>query len=142
MASVRASRPNRRHGAILALVLAGLFVASLLGLGLVERVLLEHRRRTAAFTRQQCFWLAESGVERAMRRVARSPDYAGETWVIPAEVLGTSRGAAVAIQIVKASPSPTGRTIRVEARLGDDPARRTVVEREHCVNLPRPGGSS
>jgi hypothetical protein len=113
-----------------------------LGLGLVELVLLQHRQRAVVAQRQQCFWLAESGVERAIHRLSKSPEYPGETWLVPGEALGSSRAAVVTIQVTKAAQPAAGRTIRVEARFPDDPVRRTVVQREHFVNLPSPGGAS
>lgn len=142
-AGIAPRTPNRRghfpagarRGAILVVVLVSLFVATLLGLGLVELILMHHRQRTIAAERQQCFWLAEAGVQRAIHRLAKSADYPGETWQVSGEVLGTSRPGVVAIQVTKAAPSPSGRLIRVEARFPDDPVRRVVCQREHFVKL-------
>ncbi len=80
-------RPVSRGGVILAAALTALFVVSLLGLALVQLVLIHHRQEQIEAQRQQCFWLAESGVQRALARLAKSPDYAGETWTIPSATL-------------------------------------------------------
>jgi hypothetical protein len=80
-------RPVSRSGAILAAALVALFVVSLLGLALIQLVVIHHRQEQVEAQRQQCFWLAESGVQRALARLAKSPDYAGETWTIPSAAL-------------------------------------------------------
>ncbi|MCY2986556.1 MAG: hypothetical protein NTY19_01610 [Planctomycetota bacterium] len=123
-----------RSGAILAMVLVCLLVASMLGIALVERVVMHHRQMTVVAQRQQCFWLAESGAQRALRRLAKSPDYPGETWVVPAQILGGTQSGAVTIQVTKATAPRAGQRIVVEARFPDDPLHRTVCQRELLVN--------
>jgi hypothetical protein len=131
----RVNRPVR-SGAILAMVLVCLLVASMLGIALVERVVMRHRQMTVVAQRQQCFWLAESGAQRALQRLAKSPDYPGETWVVPAQVLGGTQSGAVTIQVTKATEPRVGQRIVVEARFPDDPIRRTVCQRELFVKQP------
>jgi Tfp pilus assembly protein PilV len=144
---------------ILAAALTALFVVSLLGLALVQLVLIHHRQEQVEAQRQQCFWLAESGVQRALARLAKSPDYAGETWTIPSAAFGgvpmaarppvplqhgqqaargtrALGGATVTIE-VKAGQPGEGRKIHVEARFPDDPVRRIVCEREILINRSR-----
>jgi len=111
------------------MVLAGLLVASLLGLALIKKVLLHHRQAQVAGQQQQSFWLAEAGVQRAVQRLAKSPDYHGEEWVIPADVLGAARPARVTIEVTKADESSQAAEIRVESRFPDDPIRRTIYRR-------------
>ena len=123
-----------RGGAVLAMVLAGLLAVSLLGLALVQTVLLQHRQMQAAGRQQQSFWLAEAGVQRAVQRLAQSADYAGERWIVPAEVLGAEQAGVVTIEVAKIDGSSESRAIRVEARFPDDPIRRTVWRRS--LTLP------
>lgn len=133
---------DARPGAILVMVLVSLAVASLLGLGLVQLVLMQHRQRTATAERPQCFWLAESGVQRAVHRLSKTPNYPGEKWIVPADVLGTLQAAVVTIQVTKLPEPSAGLLIRVEAVVAGNSARRIVCEREHFVKLPNPGASS
>lgn len=133
---------DARSGAILVTVLVSLFVATLLGLGLVELVLIHHRHRAATVQRQQCFWLAESGVQRAIHRLSKTPDFPGEKWVVPGDVLGISQAAVVTIQVTKVAQPSEARLIRVEAVVSDRAARRIVHQREHFVKLLSPGASS
>lgn len=124
---------DARNGAILAMVLASLLVASLLGLALVQTVLLQHRQMQGFGRQQQSLWLAEAGVQRAALRLAKASDYTGEKWVVPAEVLGSAQPGIVVIEVAKADGSPKDREIRVEARFPDDPIRRTVYRRKLLV---------
>ena len=82
-------------------MLATLFVASLVVLALVESVLMDYRQSRVVAQRQQGFWLAESGVQRSPARLAKSPRYEGETWTVPAQVLGAAHGGVVKIQVAK-----------------------------------------
>ncbi|MDD4267448.1 MAG: hypothetical protein GXY25_04625 [Pirellulaceae bacterium] len=121
----------RRAGSVLALVLASLLVASMLGLALLKTVLVHHRQARLLGGQHQALWLAEAGVQRAIRGLAASPDYEGETWEVTAETLGAARPAVVTIQVAK-SESKGDRTIRVEARLGRAP-EANVYRRELAV---------
>lgn len=139
-ATEKDSRPRLcrriRSGAILAMVLVCLLVASMLGIALVERVAMHHRHMAVVVQRQQCFWLAESGVQRALRRLDKSADYPGETWAIPAQVLGGAHAGAVTIQVSQTGEPASGRRIVVEARFPDEPLRCTVFQRELIVKQP------
>jgi Tfp pilus assembly protein PilX len=141
MACKRRSRSSNRVGAILAIVLVSLFVAALMGLSLVELVLMHHRQQTRFAQQEQCLWLAESGVGRAQMRLARSPEYRGETWTVPGEVFGAARPGVVTIEVTSVRQPHAGRQIRVEATYPDDPMRRIVIERTHFLQLPSPGGT-
>ena len=122
---------GRRTGAVLALVLVSLLVASMLGLALLKTVLVHHRQTRVVGFQQQAFWLAEAGVRRAIRGLASSPGYEGETWEVSAQTLGGGRPAVVAIQVVKSEPGGE-RKILVEARLGQAP-EANVCRREMIV---------
>lgn len=125
--------PRRRAGSILALVLVSLLVASLMGLALLKTVLLHQRQLRVTGGQQQALWLAEAGVQRAIRGLAASPGYEGETWEVSEETLGGNRSAAVTIQVAK-DESAGNQTIRVEARLGQD-FEANVYRRELSVKV-------
>jgi hypothetical protein len=122
-------------------VLACLLVGSLVGFALIETSVLGHRQSRVLAQRQQCFWLAEAGVQRAVARLRKSPKYDGEKWVVPADVLEASHPGLVTVLVTKPSKPDTEATIRVEARFPDDPVRGTVYQRELSIKLPSPGGS-
>lgn len=124
---------NTRSGVVLAMALLSLLVASLLGLALIERVLMHHRQVRVLGLQQQCFWLAEAGIQRALRRLADSPDYRTERWEIPAEAIGTAGPAVVTIEVTAAAGSPPARKIEVEARLSGDTVRRNACRREIVI---------
>src|SRR5258708_4126066 len=95
--SMKASRLCRDRGiAIVPIFLC--FVLIVLISGGLLRIGLAQRDQASADEKQlQCEWLVESGLERAAARLAASPDYAGETWAIGAEELGTRWPATVKI---------------------------------------------
>ena len=136
------SKTSVRAGAILAMVLASMLVASMLGLALIETVLVHHRQMQVAGRQQQSFWMAEAGIQRAVRRLARSPDYQGEKWEIAADVLGTARAAVVTIQIGKAAETTELREIRVEARFPEDPIPGSACRRELTLAVATDGSAS
>jgi Tfp pilus assembly protein PilX len=119
-----------RGGAVLAMVLAGLLVVSMLALVLVQAVFLHHRQARMTGLRQQCFWLAEAGVQRAARQLAESADYGGEKWVVPAKVLGADLPGVVTIEVTKADGALAASKVCVEARFPDGAIRRTVCQRD------------
>lgn len=90
-------RSPRRGGAlIIALVL--LTVASLLGVVVVRSVIAHARQLQRTPWRLQAEALVEAGLNRAAAQLATSPDYAGETWRIPAADLGDRFAARVDIR--------------------------------------------
>lgn len=128
------SKPNRRLGAILAAVLLSLLVVMLLSAELTEAISLHHRQSRLAEDRQQAFWIAESAVQRAVHALAQSPDYAGETWRVPAEVLGSGRAGVATIKVEPVAGAAGQRRIVVQAYYPDDPVQRTSYERELVLN--------
>ncbi|NUQ61606.1 MAG: hypothetical protein HUU20_03905 [Pirellulales bacterium] len=116
------------------MVLASLLVVSLLGLALVQAVVVHQRQMRLSGQEQQCFWLAEAGVGRAVQRLAVSDDYRGEQWNVPADVFGRAGTGVVVIEVSQAADSSRARRVRVEARFPDDPVRRTVCRREFEIS--------
>lgn len=134
------SQTRSRSGAILAMVLASMLIASLLGLALVKTVLIHHRQMQVVGRQQQCFWLAEAGVERAVAKLRDSSAYEGEQWQVSAETLGVGRAAVVSIRIGKSDISEDARTLVVEARFVGEPPWPNAYRRELAVSFA-PDGS-
>ena len=128
------TKSNRRPGAILAAVLLSLLVVMLVGAELTEAIVQHHRQSRLAEDRQQAFWIAESALQRAVHAVAKSPDYKGETWRVPAEVLGSGRAGVATITVEPAAGAAPRRRIAVQAYYPDDPVQRTLYEREMIVD--------
>jgi hypothetical protein len=118
---------------LLAAVLAALMVAMILGAAIAGFVLLESRRTNRAEDRQQAFWIAESAVQRAVHRVARSPEYRGEKWTLPAGGLGAGRAGEATIRIEPLSDSRPGLVVRVEASYPAGTVHRSLFRREVVI---------
>ena len=99
-------KSNPRRGSVLVIVLVSLLVASMLGAGLIRTVLVHHRQMRVLSGQQQGFWLAEAGVQRAAGQLSETAEYTGETWKVPADVLGLSRTAEVTIEVAKPDGEP------------------------------------
>jgi hypothetical protein len=140
MNDCRQTRP--RSGTILVVVLLGLLVVMLFGLTLTKAVVTHHRHKRISSFQAQSFWLAESAVQRAVRSLSKSPEYKGETWRLPADVLGGQHAGVATILVETVTEPAVGRLIRVEAVYPEAPVRRVVHKRELFVNLSSRGGSS
>jgi hypothetical protein len=74
---------------------------------------------------RQCELLQRAGIDRAAAQIARQPDYAGETWVVPAGALGREHQAHVTVRIPTDSTTPTRRIeILAEYPYGDETSIR------------------
>jgi hypothetical protein len=97
--SVSTTHKSARRGGFIivvmvCLLLAGMLVASLLKLALLQAGQLGHEQ-----TRLQTAWLADSALKRAASRLARDDSYEGETWKISAAQLRGLDGAVVVIRV-------------------------------------------
>jgi len=72
----------------------------------------------------QTLWLAESGVNRAMAKLAIEPGYEGELWVIPATQLNADWPAGVAISVQRVPDKTQQRRITVHSQFPKDPTAR------------------
>lgn len=133
----RTDSKNRRPrlGVILAAVLIGLLVVVLVGGELTRALVIHHKQSRVLEDRQQSFWLAESALQRATYALASSPDYQGETWRVPADVLGAGRAGVATIQVESVSDPEPGRRIHVEAYYPEDTMHRILCQRKLFVNL-------
>ena len=122
--------PRPRRGAILAIVLVSLLVAAMLGAGLTRTVLIHQQQMSVLTRQQQSYWLAEAAVQRTIRHIDDTSDYAGDTWEVPADVLGDSRTAQVTVTAERHDDQEDLRHIRVAVLLDDDRAQPTGYHRE------------
>jgi hypothetical protein len=126
-------RRSPRRGLVLAVVLVCLSIALMLATTLTGAVAMRHQTDRLAEYRQQCSYLAESGVQRAAAQLARSADYEGETWEIPEELLASRGKAIVTIRVEPVEGPATGSRIHVEASYPLDVVQRAVQIRERFV---------
>ncbi len=123
----------RRTGAALPLVLICMVLAMGMGAAMIRSVLIQHRRTQLAGQQTQSMWLAESGVQRAMFQLQRSPKYRGEVWEISAATLGGTDSGRVTIEIESRDGDTRDWAIHVEAIYPDHPRHRVVQHREVVV---------
>ena len=129
------TKQKRRAGVILAAVLIGLLVVVLVGGELTRALVMHHRQTRVLEDGQQSFWLAESALQRAVHALAASADYQGETWRVPADVLGTERAGVATIQVESVSAPAAGRRIYVEAYYPEVTTYRILCQREVFIDL-------
>jgi Tfp pilus assembly protein PilX len=132
------SLPNaksaRPQGAILAVTLVVLIVVMLFAAGIARALVLQHRQGRGLEQRQQAFWLAESALQRAKVAMATDAAYAGETWNVPASMLGSGESGLAVIRIEKKDTPRPGRVVHVEAYFPDQGVNRFSFERETFVD--------
>ncbi|MHB8897273.1 MAG: hypothetical protein ACYC6Y_00850 [Thermoguttaceae bacterium] len=129
-------KSKRPAGSIVVIVLVALLVATMLGASLIQAVLIHHRQVRILAGQQQASWLADAGVLRAVRHLSDSRDYTGETWQVPAEVLGPSRTAEVTIRVAQLDGRPDGREIQVQVALKDGTGPAGGFHRQQRVQIP------
>lgn len=127
-------RNARRGGLLLVAALVCIAVAMMLAAVLAKAALLQHRQADLASCEQQSFWLAESAVARAIHNLRTSPDYAGETWDVPADVLGSGSAGVVVIQVTQMSEPRAGWQVHVESRYPIQTTNRVMCERTVFVS--------
>jgi hypothetical protein len=147
MTRARAIKPSR--GLTVVAVLVCLIIVTLVS-GAVLKVGLAQRELPRAFERRlQAEWLAESGFERALARLAGDREYTGETWSISARELGQSNrlsssalvdqegsaAAMVTITVERVPASSTRRRIKVQADYPRDPPRRSRHTKQVMIDL-------
>lgn len=96
--------------AMVCLLLVGLLLTASLRMARTQR-----GAASEAEKRVQAEWLAESGMSRAVARLAADRKYAGETWKVPGKALGNESGATVEIGIEPVPEKSAERRIRVQA---------------------------
>ena len=134
MTEIRKSANRARRGAILAAVLMTLLAIVWIGTELTRASVLRYRAAKEAEQRQQAFWLAESAVTRARDALRDDPRYAGETWNVAADVLGSGEKGHVVIAVESSTEESGSRQVLVQAYYPKDAVHRTMCTREFTVN--------
>ncbi len=126
-----------RRGAFTVVVLVCLLVAGMLLASLLKLALLQNRQTGYEQARLQASWLAASGFDRAAGRLAREPDYAGETWNIEPAHLGGANAATVNIRVEKVEAETDRRTVVVEAVYPAEGPHQARLTREAILTISR-----
>lgn len=126
---------QKQRGMILILVLACLAIAAVLLVAGVKLAVSNHRLTRSFGWSVQARCLAESGVERAAAQLAADPNYSGETWKIPAEILGGDDAGIVKIEITPVSGESKRRLVKAQADFPDDSLDRVRYSKELTLEL-------
>jgi type II secretory pathway component PulK len=106
---------------------------------LVCMLLAEHRQLRGYDDQLQAMWLAESGLQRASARLARSADYPGETWAVSAESLTGDRDGRVEIVVQSVDGEPDVRRVQVTADYPTDSVHRKRYSKQITIRLTNAG---
>jgi type II secretory pathway component PulK len=120
---------------VLLAVLICLIVISLLSAGLLKLVLAQRGRAEAGARQIQAEWLAESGLERAVARLAQNGNYSGETWDLSTDDLGGSRPGRVRIDVEKVEGHASQRLVKIQADYPRDVTLRARQSKQTIVEL-------
>jgi Tfp pilus assembly protein PilV len=143
MRSCRA-RPRRRGltavAVLVCLLIVTMISGALLKIGVAHRDFVRGQER-----KLQAEWLAQSGLDRALARLAAQPDYTGETWKLAPRDLGLSEpdsdssGPAALVHIAVERPENPGtaprRLIKVQADYPPDAPHRARHSTQILVEL-------
>ncbi len=143
---LKLNRPTdrSRRGAVLLLTIVCVAVAMAILTGLAHIALLRHAAQKNHLRAAQAACLVESGLERAVARLAADHEYKGETWKIPAAEFNSDasdedeQGALVRIEINVVDGSPEKREIRVTADYPDDSKLRARRSKQTTVTIAKP----
>jgi type II secretory pathway component PulK len=138
MIVARAKKPSRGMtvvAVLVCLVIVTLISGAILKASAARRVLTINQEH-----RLQAEWLAESGAQRAVARLARERDYTGETWSLGLDDLGQSQRADPANGSTgSASSDKTAAriTITVERLPAEANRRRVHIQADYPLDEPR-----
>ena len=126
-----------RRGAFIIVVMVCLLVAGMLLGSLLKLALLQARQLECEQARQQAAWLADSGLDRAVARLASDPAYPGESWNIEAAQLGGSDAALVEIRVQQDETRDSHRAVVVAATFSADGPHPARITRQTTINLSK-----
>ncbi len=120
---------------LVCLIIITLVSGAVLKIGLAQRELAHAQER-----RLQAEWLAESGAQRALARLAVDSTYTGETWTVSTDDLGQNEKSAesagnVAIAVDSVAADSGRRRVRITADYPRDPPLRARNTREFMIDL-------
>lgn len=127
-------RRRARGGFLLAAALACLLVLTLVGAAVAQRLLVMKRQVRLDHQRAQAALVAEAGCRRVVSQLKQKPEYTGETWEIPAGILGATSqrldAAVVELRVEAIENEPRRRAVVVVARYPADPVLGVVERRQ------------
>jgi len=143
------SQKRSRRALTTVAVLVCLIVITLIGAALLKVGLAQRNQVRAQEHRLQAEWLAESGLDRALGRLAADGNYPGEEWPIRAEDLSVPAGAApgqpsgspaqpaamITITVDGVKENANRRRIRVQADYPLDPPARSRHTKQLLIDL-------
>lgn len=108
-----------------------LTVATIIGASTLRSLAREHRQMSRYEYHLQAVWLAESAIERTVSQLRQNRDYAGETWMVPADEMGHGLGGTVQITVSQVKGKPNQRIVGAQA---DYPAN-SVYQTRHSTSV-------
>jgi len=127
----RSSRGMTVVAVLICLVVVTIVSGAVLKVGLAHRALVRAQEH-----RLQSEWLAESGVERALARLAVDREYTGEAWPISAADLGLPERPPAARATEKSDGAAAVVTIAVDRVEGGGTRRRVRVQADYPRDAP------
>jgi len=127
---------GRRRGYMLLAAMICLLLVSLVSTSLLRTALLQYKQVRNQELEAQALWLAEAGIERAAARLARDPNYAGETWQITLSPADKPMPASVTIAVVAKTATQPAQHVTVVAVYPTDRAQRAQVTKTVTVARP------
>ncbi len=149
MLSKSQSQKRSRRALTTVAVLVCLIVISLIGAALLKVGLAQRSQIRSQEQRLQAEWLAESGLDRALGRLAADRSYLGEKWPIRAQELSVPAGPApgqtsgsparqtamITITVDRVRENANRRRIRVQADYPLDPPARSRHTKQMLIDL-------
>jgi len=143
------SQQPLRRALTTVVVLVCLIVITLIGAALLKVGLAQRNQVRSQEHRLQAEWLAESGLDRAVARLAADANYPGEEWPILALDLSVPAGPApgrpaggsaqpaamITITVDRVRENGNGRRIRVQADYPLDPPARSRHTKQMLIDL-------
>jgi hypothetical protein len=127
-----------RRGAVLMMLIVSLAVVGVMIVAVARMFVARRNLQLTQEQHLQSALLAQAGVERGAALLTDDPDFAGQTWAIPAEQLGGRSRAQVKITIAANEDSPTEREISAKAALGEDAETAVKYARLARLQLKSP----
>ncbi|MGO9465365.1 MAG: hypothetical protein ACLQIB_08390 [Isosphaeraceae bacterium] len=149
MISRSQSQRRSRRALTTVAVLVCLIVISLIGAALLKVGLAQRHQVRSQEQRLQAEWLAESGLDRALGRLAADRNYPGEEWPIHAQDLAVPTGSApsqssgsppqaaamITITVERVRENGNRRRVRVQADYPLDPPARSRQTKQILIDL-------
>jgi Tfp pilus assembly protein PilV len=132
MIAARAAKPSR--GMTVVAVLVCLIIVTLISGAVLKVSVAQRELARSQEQRLQAEWLAESGAERAIARLARDRDYSGETWSLYANDMGRNERTPTSTSPAQAETAIARITIAVNRVPVAANRRRVHIQADYPVN--------